>query len=110
MSDRSWKKMERQSAALLGGRRFWSNSGATVDVESDGFVAQCKEVSRMSLAALEALALEAERQGSQRQKVGLVVCRRRAGRGRATPTLIILTEAAWRELCGSLPLPEEPPA
>jgi hypothetical protein len=110
MADRSWKKMERRSAALLGGRRFWANSGATVDVESDGIVAQCKEVSRMSLAALEALALEAERQGSQRQKVGLVLVKRRAGRGRSTPTLCVLTEAAWRELCGSLPVPEEPPA
>jgi hypothetical protein len=107
MSDRSWKQMERRSAALLGGRRFWANSGATVDVESDGYVAQCKEVSRLSLAALEALALEAERQGSQRQKVGLVLVKRRAGRGRATPRLLVLTEAAWRFMNGSLPVPEE---
>jgi hypothetical protein len=110
MSDRPWKAAERRCAVLLGGRRHWANSGQAVDVESDGYVAQVKEVARLSLAALEALALEAERQGAQRQKVGLVLVKRRAGRGRSTPTLCVLTEAAWRELCGTLPLPEEPPA
>jgi hypothetical protein len=44
-------------------------------------VAQCDEVLRLSLAALEASALEAERQGDQRQKIGLVVIKRRACRG-----------------------------
>jgi hypothetical protein len=110
MTDRPWKAAERRAAALLGGRRHWANSGQTVDVESDGYVAQVKEVARMSLAALERLALEAERQGAQRQKIGLVLVKRRAGHGNATPRLLILTEAAWRTMNGRLPLPEEPPA
>jgi hypothetical protein len=66
MTNRSWKRHERRSAALIGGRRFWANSGAVLDCESAWAVAQCKEVRRLSLAALEALAAEAERQGAQR--------------------------------------------
>jgi hypothetical protein len=110
MPDRPWKQAERRCAALLGGRRHWANSGQAVDVESDGYVAQVKEVARLSLAALEQLALEAERQGAQRQKIGLCLIKRRAGRGRATPTLCVLTESAWRAMNGRLPLPDEPPA
>jgi hypothetical protein len=110
LTDRPWKQAERRAAGLLGGRRHWANSGQAIDVESDGYVAQVKEVARMSLAALERLALEAERQGAQRQKIGLCLIKRRAGRGNATPRLLILTEGAWRAMNGRLPVPEEPPA
>ncbi len=34
----------------------------------------------------------------ERDKVGMVVLKRRAGRGRQTPRLIVLTEDAWRQL------------
>ena len=51
-----WKEFERSIAALFGGKRFWSNSGASLDVESDTIVAQCKEVQTLSLAALTELA------------------------------------------------------
>ena len=36
--------------------------------------------------------------GQHRDKVGIVVVKRRAGRGRQTPRLIVLTEEAWRQL------------
>lgn len=91
------------AAALIGGSRHWANSGAEVDCESAAIVAQVKHRRVCSLAALEALALEAERQGSQRQKVGLVLVKRRAGRGVETPWLVVLTAAAYREMSGPLP-------
>jgi hypothetical protein len=105
-----WKAFERASATLLTGKRYWANSGESVDVESSFLVAQCKHVRVLSLAALEALALEAERQGSQRQKLGLVCVKRRAGHGRATPTLVVMTAATFRELHGSLPGDDPPDA
>lgn len=69
MADRPWKAHERSSAALVGGRRFPANQA----------------VRRLSLAALERLAQEAERQGAPRGKVGLVIVKRRAGRGAPRP-------------------------
>jgi hypothetical protein len=106
MADRAWKQHERRSAALIGGRRYAANQGGLVDCESDWAVAQCKEVQRCSLAELERLALEAERQGQQRRKVGLVVVKRRAGAGRKTPMLVVMTAEQFREMSG--PLPGEP--
>jgi hypothetical protein len=97
----AWKRAERKAAEIIRGRRYWSNSGEKVDCESDSYCAQVKEVARLSLAALEALALESERQGTQRNKVGIVVVKRRAGRGRETPTLILMTETGFREMNGA---------
>jgi hypothetical protein len=88
---------------MIGGRRYWANSGEVVDCESSWAVAQVKHVRTCSLAALEALALEAERQGTQRRKIGLVVIRRRGGQGLKTPRLVVLTEAAFTEMSGALP-------
>ncbi len=87
-------------AHLLGGSRYPANSGGRVDVEGPGIVAQVKHVQQLSLAQLEALAVEMERLGRQRGKVGLVVVKRRAGIGRETPRLVVLTEPAWRVLNG----------
>src|SRR5262245_13348072 len=101
MTDRAWKKRERAAAQIIGGRRHWANSGQAIDCESDGYVAQVKEVARCSLQALETLAREAERQGMQRQKIGLVVIKRRAGRGRETPTLIVMTGTSFIEMNGA---------
>lgn len=105
MADRHWKRHERNSAALIGGTRYWANAGEQIDVESSWAVGQCKHVKTLSLAALEALALEAERQGDQKAKVGLVIVRRRAGRGIRTPRLVVLTESAFRAMNGRLPGP-----
>lgn len=103
MPDRPWKATERKAAALIGGKRHWANSGQAIDCESDSFCAQVKAVTRQSLAELEALALEVERQGVQKSppKIGLVIIKRRAGRGVETPTLVVMTAGAFRELNGA---------
>jgi hypothetical protein len=106
--DKAWKQAERDAATIIGGRRHWSNSGHEVDVESAGVICQVKHRRVCSLAELERLAQEAERQGTQRNKVGLVLAKRRAGRGIETPWLVVMTAASYRAMSG--PLPGEPPA
>ena len=69
-------------------------------MEGPGIMAQVKHLKRLSLAQLEVLALEMDTLGRKRGKVGLVVVKRRAGIGRETPRLIVLTEATWRVLNG----------
>ncbi len=85
MPDKPWKAEERHVARLLGGHRYPANSGGRVDVEGTSVVAQVKHVQRLSLAQLEALALDMADLGRERGKVGLVVVKRRAGRGQAAP-------------------------
>ncbi len=103
MPDRPWKAEERLAAAIFAGRRYPANSGRRLDFEAKRYVGQVKHVRRLSLAALEALALEMERVGFQQSppKCGVVVVKRRAGRGRRTPRLIVFTEAVWREIRGA---------
>ena len=102
MSDRPWNAEERRAAALFGGRRFAANAGGAVDFETRHYVGQVRHVRRLSLAALETLALEMERVGFQKSppKRGVVVVKRRAGRGRKTPRLVVLTETVWRTVSG----------
>lgn len=95
-----WKAFERDVARLFDGRRFWANSGESIDVEGPTVVAQCKLVQRLSLESLTQLAETAERQGLQKFKAGVVAVRVKRGRGRPSPTLIVLTEAMWRQLHG----------
>jgi len=103
MTDRAWKQAERHAAEILGGARYWANSGRDIDVESGAFVAQVKHVRVCALAQLERLAREAERQGTQKAKVGLVVVKRRAGKGVPTTPLVVMTEAAFKAMSGPLP-------
>ncbi len=105
----SWKKHERRAAALIQGARHWANSGQAVDAESAWAVVQAKEVQRLSLAKLESLAVESARQGAHCQKVGMVVVKRRAGTGRQTPVLVVMTEQAFREMSGERPTPPPSP-
>ena len=98
MADKAWKKEERKTAAILSGERLPANSGGRVDVESCTYLAQVKNVARLSLAQLEELALEMETLGEEQGKIGMVVVKRKGGRGRETPRLIVLTETAWRNL------------
>src|SRR5262245_58914240 len=100
---KAWKQAERDAGVIIGGARKWANSGEEIDVESKWAVGQVKHRRVCSLHELETLALEAERQGAQRSKVGMVLVKRRAGRGQETPWLIVLTEAAFREMSGPLP-------
>ncbi len=96
--DKPWKATERDVARLLGGERYPANSGDRIDVESSEYVAQVKHRKTMSVPELERWAVEMERLGAEKSKVGLVVVKRRAGRGRPTKALVILTEDAFRAL------------
>ena len=98
MADRPWKAEERCAARLLGGRRYPAKTGGRVDVEGPTVIAQVKHRRTLSLGALEALAVEAAEVGRMRGKLGLLVVKRRAGTGRPTPRLVVLTEHAWRSL------------
>jgi hypothetical protein len=100
---RGWKGVERSAAKLIGGARYPANQGGRVDVESDGWVVQVKSRRTLSLAQIEALAVEMERVATQKGKLGAVVVKRSAGRGVETPHLIIVTESVWRAWNGRLP-------
>lgn len=106
MSRTGWKRAERAAAKLISGRRFPANTGSAVDCESDAYCVQVKERRRLSLAAMEALAVEIDRVATQKMKHGLVMVKRSAGRGRATPWLIVMTESTFRALNGALPTEE----
>lgn len=80
---------------MLGGKRFWANSGASLDVESETVVAQCKLVKTMSLSALHDLAVSVAAEGHDKGKVGLVAIKLRRGRGQKTMTLYVLAEPAY---------------
>ena len=102
MPSQAWKAEERAVARLIGGQRYPANTGGLVDCESPWVVTQCKHVQRMSLAELERLAIEGEREGARRGKVGLVVVKRRAGRGFHTPRLFIMTAGTWTHVVGQM--------
>jgi hypothetical protein len=94
----AWKHEERAVARLLGGTRYPANSGGRVDVESPRVLAQVKHRRVCSLAELERLALELEALGRARGKLGVVIVKRRAGRGTPTPRLVIMTATVYRQL------------
>jgi len=101
MSDKPWKQFERWVAERLGGRRFWANSGETIDTEGPIFVAQCKLVRQLSLEQLTALAMTAHEQGKKKDKVGIVIVKLSGHRGNLRrPALFVLHEDAWMELHG----------
>lgn len=101
MSSSAWKSEERAVARLLGGTRYPANSGGRVDVEGPRVLAQVKHRRVCSLAELEGLALELESLGRARGKLGLVIVKRRAGRGTPTPRLVVMTEDVYRRMRGS---------
>lgn len=98
MTDKPWKQAERDAAALFNGTRYPANTGGPVDFETDRYVGQVKHVKSFSLAQLEGLAVELAELGSQKGKIGLVVIKRRSGKGHPTPQLIVLTNEAWEKL------------
>jgi len=100
MSDRPWKALERQAAALFGGRRHWANSGERLDFESDTAIGQVKLVRVLSLEALTQLAEEMEREALPKFKAGVVVVKVRRGRGRHSPMLVVCTAAVWEAMNG----------
>ena len=76
-------------------------------MESPLYVAEVKNVKRFSLLQAERECLEIERQGNLKNKIGIVMVRRSAGKGRETPWLVCMTAGMFREMSG--PLPGEPP-
>jgi hypothetical protein len=106
MSRTGWKRAERSAAALLGGRRHPANVGGLVDCESEGVVAQVKERTRMSLHETESLALEIARVGFQKNKAGVLMIKRSAGKGRETPWLVVMVAEVYQYLNGPLPTGE----
>src|SRR5262245_17725922 len=107
--DRPWKAFERKAAGLFGGVRHWANSGERLDFESATALGQCKLVQRLSLTELTKLAEEMERESLLRPvpKAGVVVVKLRAGSGKKTPLLVVMTEKIWAQIAGQ---PEEEPA
>ena len=100
MPEPVWKKFERDAAALFGGARFWANSGESIDLEGPNIVGQAKLVKQLSLEALTQLAEQAQRDGDVKKKAGIVAVKVRGGSGRASPMLVVMTEASWRLMHG----------
>ncbi len=98
MADKCWKAEERVVARLIGGTRYPANSGGRIDAESPQIVAQVKHVKRLSLAELEALAVEMATLGAKRGKAGVVLVKRRAGSGKPTHRLVVMTQAVFEAL------------
>lgn len=106
MSKTGWKAAERDAASILHGRRFPASQGGPVDVESDLYVAEVKNVKRFSLVQLERECREIERVGVQKHKAGLVLVKRSAGKGKETEWLVCMTAGVFREMSGALPTEE----
>ena len=87
------------AAALFGTRRKPANTGGPADFDSGTFVGQVKFVRAMGLAELEreALAMEALGFRLSPPRIGVVVVKRKRGKTQ----LVVLTEAAWREMNGT---------
>ena len=91
MPDKPFKTFERETAELIGGKRFPANSGAALDCEGPTAVAQCKLVKRLSLEELTQLAETVAAQGAEKGKVGLVAVKVRRGSGHPSPGLVVMT-------------------
>lgn len=107
MARTTWKKREIEAASILHGARYPANTGGAIDVESSRYVAEVKNVKRFSLLQAERECQEIERQGHLKNKIGIVMVRRSAGKGKETPWLVMMTAGMFREMSG--PLPTEDP-
>jgi len=67
-------------------------------VESERIVSQVKNVKVMSLASLEHEAVAMQAEGERKGKVGMVIVKRRAGRGMETEPIVILTAREMTKL------------
>ncbi len=95
MPDKPFKVFERQCAELLDGTRYPANTGGPVDVESGEWIAQCKLVHELSLERLTQLVEQIDAEADQRGKRGCVLVKCRRGRGKESPTLLVLSVATW---------------
>lgn len=104
MSDRRWKAFECNVARILGGRRFYANSGERLDVEFET-TAQRKRVKGLSPTQLMLLAEAVERATFTAE----IVCPERmrpALNGKASPSI----DDAASEAGGSTARAAEEPA
>ena len=96
MGSTSWKQMERDVGAIVGGTRYPANQGGKVDVEGPTCVVQCKERRALSLEQLTQLVEEIEDIGLVKGKKGYVVVKVRRGKGKYSPMLIIQSIDQWK--------------
>ena len=101
----AWKIFEAESAALFGVHRAWANSGHRLDfprpdeLDDAPAIGQCKQVQRMSLEELTALAEEMEALGLQSEKLGVVCIKVRRGKGKKSAPLVVMTFPMWDWFC-----------
>jgi len=95
MSRTGWKQAERVAAALIGGKRFPANMGARLDINSDDFVAQVKNVKQLPLRELVNLVEEMHVEGIETGKLPIVLVKPSFGAGRPTPFLVVMPAAGW---------------
>lgn len=88
----AWKCFERAAAALIDGKRFWSNSGERLDIEGPWMIGQCKLVRVLSLNALTKLAEEM----TGLAKIGAVFVKVRRGCGQESAPLVVMTFEEFR--------------
>jgi hypothetical protein len=101
----AWKGCERSAAALLGGTRYPANTGGRLDCVGPKVVAQVKHVRTLSLASVEALAMEAAQEAVKLDppRLGALIVKRSAGVGVKTPHLVVMTEETWKQLTAEVP-------
>jgi hypothetical protein len=83
----AWKQFERDAALLIDGKRFWANSGESLDIEGPAMIGQCKLVKTLSLNALTKLC---EKMAGQ-HKIGVVCTKVRRGCGYESEPIISMT-------------------
>ena len=76
-----------------------ANSGHKVDVKSEAFLGQCKEVAHMSLAEITRLVVEIEAEAEKVGKRGVLFVKLRLGKGNPSPLLVIMSEKNWTNKC-----------
>ena len=98
MGNKPWKKLEREGAKMIGGKRWPGNVGGPVDFESEHLCGQAKLVQTMSLSELTAHALAIEAEAARRGKRAVLLVKLRSGKGVETPELIIVTRKMFASL------------
>ncbi len=98
MSRTHWKHLERDAAALFGGKRFPANTGGEADFETDRFIGQVKNRKNLSHAELSRLCERIAEIGFSRGKLGVLITKCSAGRGNERPIIISATEEVWEAI------------
>ena len=102
MPNKPFKVLERDVAALIGGRRLPANSGHAIDAEGPRFVAQCKLVKSLSLEQATQLVEAITAEGEKVEKLGIVGVKVRRGIGKESPIVVMMTDDTFTKLVGPL--------